>query len=100
MDEVHIFMAVAKASAGNELGYASGQKHALLIFVRQPYGSDHDWTRAEEIATNSGWSDVDISKAGSIESENVNGKDEIISASYEEALEAGSSIIAYSDPVE
>lgn len=99
MYEVHMFQAVATATASTEGPYRPGDRHAMLVLIRQTSGSDHDWAEAEARVTNAGWSGVTFARAGTLTSEKLNGKDEDFLEAYEHALNEGRAIIVYSDPV-
>lgn len=95
-DEVHIFLAEASALEGNQSGYPKGERHAMLVFVNQNEGTEHDWETAENTIKEANWNNVDISKAGTLSSENLNGKDQTFINFYESALFKGSAIWIYS----
>ena len=95
-NEVHIFLAKAIAEDGNDLGYPVGEKHAMMLYLSQGKGTAHDWETAEKIINESSWNNVEFSKAGTLNYENVKEKDEVFIGCYEEALSNGSAILVYS----
>ncbi len=62
--EIHMFSAVAEAGA--DCAYPNGERHPLLIFVRQAPGHAHDMGAAAAAATREGWIEVDITRAGTL----------------------------------
>ncbi len=94
-NEVHLFLATATALSGNPSEHPYGERHALLIFISQAPETDHDWERAELIANDSRWSNLEFTKAGTLSSENLNGKDQVFIDCYEDALLKGSAILVY-----
>ncbi len=96
-DEVHMFLAKASALNGNESSYPVGERHAMLAFICQEKGTDHDWERAEATISQARWNNVEFSKAGTLSSENLNGKDQVFIDCYESALSKGSAMLIYSD---
>ncbi|MBT2969960.1 MAG: hypothetical protein KME56_06500, partial [Candidatus Thiodiazotropha sp. (ex Ctena orbiculata)] len=96
-DEVHIFLAIASALSGNESAYPVGERHAMMLFMYQKKGTDHDWGMAEETISEARWENIEFSKAGSLSSENLNGKDQVFIDCYESALAEGSALLVYTD---
>ena len=66
MHEIYVFSANGRARAGNEFGYPTGEKHALLILLRQRPGSEADWIAAEVTATTRGWYELVFSEASTV----------------------------------
>jgi hypothetical protein len=99
-DEVHMFLAKASAINGKETAYPVGERHAMLVFICQEKGTDHDWERAETTISEARWNNAEFIKAGTLSSENLNGKDQVVVDSYESALFKGSAILIYSDIAE
>ena len=96
-DEVHMFLAKASALSGNESAYPVGERHAMLVFICQEKGTDHDWGRAEAAINDALWENIEFSKAGTLSPENLNGRDQLFVDCYECALFKGSAILIYSD---
>lgn len=94
-EEVHVFLAEASALDGNVSGYPKGERHAMLVFLNQNENTEHDWENAENIIKEAKWNDIEISKAGTLSSEGLNGKDQKFIDSYESALFKGSAILIY-----
>jgi hypothetical protein len=62
--EVHIFLATATASGAER--WPVSELHAMHIYLRQPQGSEHNWEAVVLVAMKSGWSNVEIKKAGTL----------------------------------
>lgn len=91
-----MFLAEASALEGNESGYPKGERHAMLVFIKQDEDTDHDWEKAEYTIKEAKWDNVEIRKAGGLLSENLNGKEQTFIDCYESALFKGSAILIYS----
>ena len=100
MSEIHMFLGIGGAGDENRSGYRKGERHALLVFLAQPQGSEHDWVGAEAVATDAGWHEVQLTKAGTVSPENVLGRPEEITDAFGDALEKGRSLIVYEGAVE
>lgn len=94
--EIHMFLAVAQAAAPGR--YPLGERHPMLIFVRQAPGSEHDFAAAEAAALKAGWADVDFTKAGTLPPEAA-AADEPFRSCYAAALADGDAIMVYADAV-
>jgi hypothetical protein len=97
VSEIHMFLGSGKAGDENQFGYRTG---ALLIFLAQPEGSEHDWSAAETLVTDAGWHEIHLTKAGTVLPDNVPGNSEEVVAAFGDALERGGSVLVYSDTVE
>jgi hypothetical protein len=92
--EIHMFL--GKGRVNEKSHYPIGEIHAFILYLRQPKNSELDWITAEDLITDSGIDEVEFSKAGKLDSSRV-GEDNM--DPYENALEKGSSLIVYSDPL-
>ena len=99
MFEIHVFLANATSSSMAITGFTDGNRHALILFKRQATETDHDFEAADEHLVSQGWKIVEITKAGTLTPESLNGKDADFCHAYEAALDAGNSIIVYRDPI-
>lgn len=99
MFDVHLFSAIAKAGTATPGAFCPGNRHAMLAFIRQPHGMEHDWVAAEAGICNAGWVEVSISRAETLSAENLNGKDKCFMGAFEQAMNGGFGLIVYSDPV-
>jgi hypothetical protein len=97
-DEVHLFMAVARAASTGR--YPAGEHHPMLVFVRQRAGDDHDWAAAELVALRGGWTEIDFTKAGILPPEAADQPEEPFRSCYAEAVAQGSSIMVYETVVQ
>ena len=94
--EIHIFVAVGASTEENE-AYEANERHALHIFLRQETGEDHSWDNAIGAAENAGWREVEISRGGTLDKDEIETKEPIFQESYTTALEDGHALIVYSD---
>jgi hypothetical protein len=98
MYEIGLFLGIAEVSEGNQLGYPIGERHALVVFSRQPEGSEPDWNLAKSHMQRCGWSDVEFEKASTLDPSALD-LEPSARSSYDAAMINGSAIIVYSDPV-
>lgn len=96
--EVHMYSAVALATATS--GYPEGERHPLLIFLRQESGSEHDVLRAESAAVGLGWDEVDITRAGTLPSDAGATMEDPVRGAYVAAVECGQGVLAFPDIVQ
>ncbi|CAN5384205.1 hypothetical protein BH09PSE6_BH09PSE6_21170 [soil metagenome] len=99
MYEVHLFQAVATATDAVEGDLRRGSRHGILVFSRQASGTPHDWTEAEAGLTAAGWEEVSFERAGTLDPENMNGKDMQMSDAFTYAMLGGCGLIVYRDPL-
>lgn len=85
--------------AGNEHSYPVGERHALLVFSRQPEGTEPDWLAAEAIVTSKGWFDVQLQE-GSLVNTTMLDCDPDARPCYEQAMIHGWALIVFSDPLQ
>jgi hypothetical protein len=95
--EIHMYSAVALATATS--GYPEGQRHPLLIFLRQEAHSEHDLLRAESAAVGLGWDEVDITRAGTLPPDAGATMNEPVHSAYVAAVEGGQGVLAFPDVV-
>ena len=100
MSEMFIFSANGRAGKDNSFGYSAGEKHALLLILRQPSDSEPDWLAAEVAASASGWYDLEFKKASTIPAGNLAGQPSEVVACYQHAVDHGSSLIAFRDALD
>jgi hypothetical protein len=96
--EIHMFSAVAEAGAG--CGFAHGERHPMLIFVRQPPGSAHDLAAAAAAANAAGWREVDITRAGTLPPDASDAMDPTVQAAYARAVDVGAGLTVFEAVVE
>ena len=91
--EIHMFSAVAEAGAG--CGFPPGERHPMLIFVRQSPGSEHDLSAAAAAATHAGWHEIDITRAGTLPPDAADAMDPTVLAAYRRAVEGGAGLTVF-----
>jgi hypothetical protein len=97
-DVIHVFNADATARPGNDR-YPAGQRHALLLFIRQSAESEYDWRDAERVVSEAGWGDIEMRKAGRLDLEPT-ATDQTLRGAHQDAAVTGRSIVVYEDPIE
>ena len=93
LHEIHMFSAVAEAGAG--CGYPHGERHPMLIFVRQTPGGPHDLPAAAAAAAAAGWREIDITRAGTLPPDASDGMDPIVHAAYARAVASGAGLTVF-----
>jgi hypothetical protein len=91
--EIHMFSAVAEAGAG--CGFPHGERHPMLIFVRQRPGSAHDLAAAAAAAGSAGWREIDITRAGTLPADASAAMDPTVKAAYARALDSGTGLTVF-----
>ena len=96
--EIRTFIGIACANEGNVQNYPIGEKHAFNLFLRQARNSEPDFNCAEEIISESNWSEIELRKTGVISKEITEKSEEPFPAMYQSALKNGSALLIYSTP--
>ena len=91
--EIHMFSAVAEA--GPASGYPPGEQHPMLIFVRQAPDSAHDLAAAAACAMRAGWTEVDITRAGTLPPDAHASMEEPVLGAYRGAVERGAELTVF-----
>jgi hypothetical protein len=99
MFDVHLFQATAKAGTATPGTHRPGDRHAMLVFIRQDRGTEHDWAAAEAGVCEAGWTEVSITRGGTLSAETMNGKGADFVDAFEYAMNGGCGLIVYADPV-
>ena len=99
VDEVHAFRGEATLEGEYTVGYEPGSRHAVMVFSRQPSGSDHDFVLAARRAVENGLHNVSLADAGKVRPEAVGAMPPEFVQAYNAALEAGYGVIIYSEPI-
>ena len=98
MYEIHLFLGTAAAGSKSDQGYPVGERHAILVFLRQPTNTEPDWKRATSLVEDSGWTNVDLQKASKVDPKTLDQNPDSKKA-YDEAMSNGKAMIVYSEPV-
>jgi hypothetical protein len=100
MYEVAVFLGQATAEDKNSQGYAPGNRHDVIVFLRQDKGASPDFALAEKELSRRGWAQVAFSKAvHDFPVENLNSVHPHAGASYEDALTNGFATIVFAAPI-
>ena len=78
---------------------AAKTRHALLLFIRQPIGTEYDLENARKTVEVADWETVVIGKSGKLAAE-PNADNETLMSAHREAAENGCSIVVYDEPIE
>ncbi len=97
-NEIHLFSAQAIATLANSQS-AAKTRHALLVFIRQPIGTDFDWEHAGRIVADGGWDDILITKAAKAALMPPSG-DNTLRNAYLNAMDSGNSLVVYAEPID
>jgi hypothetical protein len=92
--EIHLFLGKGRVNENSH--FPAGEMHAFIFYLRQEKNSELDWITAEELITEAGIYEVEFSKAGKLDPSRVSEKN---MDPYESALNTGSSLNVYSDPL-
>ena len=100
MHYVAVFLGQATANDTNSQGYAPGNRHAVVVFLRQDEGAAPNFALAEKELSHRGWTQIAFSKAvHGFPVENLNSVHPHAGASYEDALNNGFAAIVFADPI-
>ncbi len=89
-----MYRAEGTACPQNQQNFETGSRHELLIFIGD-YSSQYDWQRAERIANDHGWIEIEFNKAGRITTEQIAQQDQTLRQCYADASQHGESMIAF-----
>lgn len=99
MVEIIVFCVIATALDENSSGYPAGDKHGLLLFIRQLQRTESDFLRAASMIEERGWTDINLLKSSRIAVEKLNSIHPYARESYQDALSEGFAAIVFSVPV-
>ena len=95
--EVHIYLGAGCITEKSSYKYPIGEKHAILFYLREGKDSEYNPINAEEIISNHGLDNIEFSKMGKATHDKaINGNNREY---YLNALENGSSLVLYRDPI-
>lgn len=97
--EVFLFYSEGEAD-GSDPEYQRGNRHALLVFLRQDRDTEPDFETAQGVAEANGWVNVVIEEAAAINVSTLSDVEEVVQEAYYSALQEGYHVIRFSDPVE
>lgn len=91
--QIHMYLAVAQAETA--VRHPAGELHPLLVFLRQPLGSGHDFDAAEAVAVKAGWTSLDFTKAGILPEDAGEQGEDTFRACYASAVTEGQALLVY-----
>ena len=97
MYEIHAFTATAVATAACSGAFHPGDRHALLAFLRQVEGTEHDWPAIEDWIKEAGWTNIRFERGGTIFPENLSGKAEYLIQAFETAMQEEFGFVVYGE---
>lgn len=95
--EMHLYIGTARATDKSNSVYPIGEKHAILLFIKEDVNSEYDSIKAEEIVVSTGWDNIEFTRCGKVSEDKIAGNSN--EDSYYDAVESGSSLIIYGDPI-
>jgi GTP cyclohydrolase II len=96
MFEVHVFVGRAESAGIDATGYAQGERHAVLLYLRQEQGTDYSAEAAKcWLEQRSSVNAVFTRAAVARETQQTD-----FAEAYRKALEVGGAAIIYSTPLE
>lgn len=95
--EVHAFLGTVCIGDALSHKYNVGEKRAILFYLKTDEGSDYNEVKATAMITELGFDNVEFSKIGKINHEIAStGSNK---ECYYDALNSGSALVLYSDPL-
>ncbi|WPU94150.1 hypothetical protein SNE25_01255 [Mucilaginibacter sabulilitoris] len=95
--EIHLFSGTACITEAATYKYPVGEKHAFLFFLRENKNSEYDSLKAEGLIISCGLNKIEFSREGKVSQEKAENSDK--KKYYDAAIESGSALILYSDPI-
>jgi hypothetical protein len=95
--EVHAYLGTVYIGEGLSEKYTTGEKRAILFYLRADKDSEYDESKAENMIIDLGFVNIEFSKVGKVSPEKVAlGSNKEY---YYRAIESGSALVLYSDPI-
>lgn len=92
--DVGVFQGSAVSLDGHPLGYGAGERHDVIVFLRQFRGNDADPLAMEKSLRHAGWRKSLLSLLFVLsDRSDALDRDEILQGSYRSALEHGAAVI-------
>lgn len=95
--EIHLYLGSAIITEKSKHSYPIGEKHAFLFYLKQKEKSEYNPLEAEDIITKLGFSNIEFSKVGKVNSDKIGNGDK--KEYYDNAVASGSTFILYEDPI-
>ncbi len=95
--EIHIYLGTACIAEESAHKYPVGEKHAILFYLKEAKDSEYNHSKAKEIVTNLGFDKVEFTKAGKLHPDKMVTDEQ--KRNYENAMESGSTLILYTEPI-
>ena len=96
MHEVHVFVGSAASLVAEATGHPVGERHAVLVFLRQLAATTHDFAGAEALLEAESWGNVALERGGTLGPVNDAGE---FADMHRSALAKGGAIVVYSKPL-
>ncbi len=91
--DVHVFLAAGSAKPDNDAGCRPGARHSLLIFSRQPEGTEADPALARKGAAYAGWTRVKLERSRRLAPASPPAEATLLAA-FNDSLALGCSVVA------
>jgi len=95
--EIHIFLGTVCIAEESTQKYPAGEKHAILFYLKEAKDSEYNHYKAKEIITKQGFDNVEFTKAGKLHPDKMATDEQ--KRNYENAIESGSTLILYTEPI-
>lgn len=97
--DVSVFQGSAISSERHPLGYVAGERHDLILFLRQPKGHQADPVAIEKMMRHAGWRKSMLSLLMVLtDRTEAFGIDRSLQDSYQNALKDGAAVIVCGEP--
>jgi|GEM_PF-3390004 len=95
--EAHVFVGSARITeeAGSE--YSIGNRHAFLLYMKAAKNDEYDLAKADQFIGEAGLDEIEISRSGKVDPLKINNLEK--QENFDNAMEAGYTLIVYSDPI-
>lgn len=97
--DVSVFQGSAVSADKHPLGYGAGERHDLILFLRQPKGHQADPVAIEKLMRHAGWRKAMLSLLMVLsDRSDAFGIDRALQDSYDSALQDGAAVIVCGTP--
>ncbi|HWU01065.1 MAG TPA: hypothetical protein VN229_25725 [Terriglobales bacterium] len=97
--DVSVFQGSAVTDDKHPLGYVAGERHDLILFLRQPKGNPADPVAIEKLMRHAGWRKSMLSLLMVLtDRSDAFGIDHALQDSYQNALKDGAAVIVCGEP--
>lgn len=95
--EIHLYLGSGCIEKVSNYKYPLGERHAFLLYLKADVGSEYDQANAEKAVFDLGINEIEFTKVGKLSLEKLGDSEK--TEYYNNALETGSTLVLYSDPI-